>query len=121
MYGGLLRSISALGVSLSDSGSNFINSCILIYSVKSVISYIIVYDWSSVIEQPRKDCFLIKPYSNIVTSLFYVVMDLLMVILCIQFFYAALGYELFGSTEVTKSQLLFGSNYTDKDEYYAYD
>ena len=55
------------------------------------------------------------------TSLFYVVIDLLMVILCIQFFYAALGYELFGSTNVTKSQLIFGSDYTDKDEYYAYD
>ena len=46
------------------------------------------------------------------TSLFVVVIDLLMVILCIQYFYAALGYELFGSTEVTKSQLLFG-DYVD--------
>jgi len=48
---------------------------------------------------------LFSRVSRMITSFFFVLIDLLIVILCIQYLYAALGYELFGSTVVCKSHL----------------
>ena len=48
---------------------------------------------------------LFSRVSKMITSFFFVLIDLLIVILCIQYLYAALGYELFGSTVVCKSHL----------------
>ena len=48
------------------------------------------------------DKYLFKTVIDIARSLIVVVIDLLIVTLCIQYFYAALGFELFGSTHVNK-------------------
>ena len=48
------------------------------------------------------DKYLFKTVIDIARSLIIVVIDLLIVTLCIQYFYAALGFELFGSTHVNK-------------------
>ena len=54
------------------------------------------------------DQYLFKTVIDIARTLVVVVIDLLIVTLCIQYFYAALGFELFGSTHVNKSGFLPG-------------
>ena len=85
------------------------------------------------------DKYLFKTVIDIARSLIVVVIDLLIVTLCIQYFYAALGFELFGSTHVNKawvltsypkliisyrinpfkSQVILG-DYHEQGDYYAY-
>ena len=57
------------------------------------------------------DKYLFKTVIDIARSLIVVVIDLLIVTLCIQYFYAALGFELFGSTHVNKLGFLTHEEY----------
>ena len=59
------------------------------------------------------DKYLFKTVIDIARSLIVVVIDLLIVTLCIQYFYAALGFELFGSTHVNKFGFLTNEEYGD--------
>ena len=59
------------------------------------------------------DKYLFKTVIDIARSLIVVVIDLLIVTLCIQYFYAALGFELFGSTHVNKVGVLAPEEYSE--------